>query len=207
MTTRKLFVSHSSKTADHIALLKAVCAGIDLPGTGYRSLWDQSGAITPGSDWDRRLNEWMAECHAAVILFSKAALYDSHWVQKEAAVLSWRKEPEEGFTLIPVLLDGLEPEELAKGLFGILRIDKGQCITDSTGPAEIVDEVLAGLKARHRPFPNTPFECLENVLADILESEARSATLEDAWNALGGQDKPPWQAGKGISFSAALARF
>lgn len=206
MTTRKLFVSHSSKTPENVEILKNICQEIDEPDTGYRSLWDQSGAITAGCDWDCRLNEWLAECHAAVILFSEA-VHDSLWVQKEAAILSWRRELEQNFMLIPVLLDGLSPNDLEKGLFGILRINKDQCVKDCFDPPEIVKKVLEGLRSRQRPFPRTPFERLTSVLADILEKEAKGETLEDAWNTLASNDKPVWRAGQGTSFSETLARY
>ena len=142
MATRKLFISHSSKTLKNLALLRDICALLGTSGAGFHVLVDQGGEIPAGADWELRLNEWMAECHAAVILFSKAALHDSDWVKKEAAILSWRREIEEGFTLIPVLLDGLSAEDLANGLFGVLRVNKDQCVRCATEAKAIADQIV-----------------------------------------------------------------
>ena len=207
MAARKLFVSHSSKTPQNLALLKAACALLGPAGAGFHVLVDQGGEIPAGADWELKLNEWMAECHAAVILFSKAALHDSDWVKKEAAILSWRREIEEGFTLIPVLLDGLTPEDLAKGLFGVLRVNKDQCVRCATEAQAIADEVVAGLGAPTSGTEDTPFKRLEDAIRRILERQADADTLETAWNNLGSPCKPAWRPDRGECFAAALARY
>jgi len=201
---RKLFVSHSSRTPENLALLQSVCSG--LKQKGFEVLVDRDGQLYPGVDWDLRINEWMAECHAAVILFSTAALRESDWVRKEAAVLSWRRELQTDFTLIPVLLEGITPEQLDEGLYGVLRIRKDQCIREAGDAQQIIREVAFGLgPAQGRPA--TPFERLEAVLNGILESKASPETLEDAWGALSDNHKPAWQPNSARRFAAALTRF
>ncbi|MGD8910768.1 MAG: toll/interleukin-1 receptor domain-containing protein [Chromatiales bacterium] len=202
--TRKLFISHSSKTPDNLALLQTVCTG--LADKGFDILVDNGGQLYAGVDWELRINEWMAECHAAVILFSTAALRDSEWVKKEAAILSWRRELQEDFVLIPVLLEGITPEDLEQGLSRILRITKSQCIRNATAAQQIVDQVAQGLGPAER-LAKTPFERLQGVLAEILEKQARPETLEDAWNLLDGANKPQWQPDRGRRFATALVRF
>lgn len=207
---KKLFVSHSSKTPANVELLRQVCEKLAAE-EDYKPLWDQNGDIGPGSDWYRHLDEWLAECHGAVILFSKAALHDSLWVQKEATILTWRRELEEDFTLIPVLLDELTPDELEQGLYGILRINKDQCVKDVQTANEIVANTLIGLRKRVKPFPDTPFERIEQVLANLLESHVRNRAsadaLEDCWNTLDDNDRPPWHKQASERFAAALARY
>jgi hypothetical protein len=200
----KLFVSHSSKTPANRKLLQKVCAG--LRQRDFDVLVDRDGQLYAGVDWDLRINEWMAECHAAVILVSTAALRDSDWVKKEATVLSWRRELQDDFKLIPVLLEGITPEDLEQGLMGVLRIIKSQCIRNAHGAERIVLGIEAGLGPAYRPAL-TPFERLENVLVEILEGQAKPQTLEDAWQALAGAHKPQWQPNSGRRFASALTRF
>lgn len=208
---RKLFVSHSSKTPETLALLRDVCAGFVREGfevlvdKGIEQDADGNVDIYAGSDWDLRLNEWMAECHAAVILFSTAALQNSDWVKKEAAILSWRRELQKDFTLIPVMLEGTNADALQDGLYGVLRIAKDQAVTGATTALQIVDEVSQALGPAATTM--TPFDRLQTVLAKILEHEADADTLIHAWNTLDGNNKPEWQPNTGQRFAAALVRF
>lgn len=201
---RKLFVSHSSKTPANLDLLQRVCSG--LAHKDFEVLVDRSGQLYAGIDWELRLNEWMAECHAAVILFSTAALRDSDWVKKEAAILSWRRELQKDFTLIPVLLEGVTPEDLEQNLFGVLRILKDQCVRSASDAQEIVDAIACGLGPGKKPTL-TPFERIEGVLTTILEKQADTDALQDTWNALVGDNKPQWQPDSGRRFASALTRF
>lgn len=116
MVAWKLFVSHSSEKDDRGELTPAardfllqLCDGLGAREAGFRVLVDHGEAqgradrIPPGADWDRLLDEWMAECHAAVLLLDTRALA-SPWVRKEAAILTWRWAADPDFLVIPVLL-------------------------------------------------------------------------------------------------------
>ncbi|HPE72369.1 MAG TPA: toll/interleukin-1 receptor domain-containing protein [Candidatus Competibacter sp.] len=192
MPLRKLFVSHSSKTPENIQLLRDLCAQLGGRDTGCQVVFDQGGAIVGGADWYNAISRWMAECHAAVILFSRAALYDSDWVQKEANNLAWRKELQGDFILIPVLLEGLEPKDLEQGLTGILNITVRQCIR-GTHDAEVLARAILGAIAASSPpgtcspiDPAEPtFEPLEGSVARILYQAARADDLMEVAQRLG----------------------
>jgi hypothetical protein len=186
-------------------LLQAVCTG--LAEKGFDILVDNGGQLYAGVDWELRINEWMAECHAAVILFSTAALRDSDWVKKEAAILSWRRELQKDFVLIPVLLEGITPEDLEQGLYRILRITKSQCIRNANTAQQIADKVALGLPPA-MIVPMTPFERLQRVLSKILKECADPEMLEYAWSNLDGDNKPELCIdSNGQGFEAAFARF
>jgi len=171
---------------------------------------DEHG-LPVGHNWEKRLNEWLAECHAAVILFSKRALDNSNWVKKEAAILSWRRELDKDFILIPVVLHNqTNPDDLAKDLFGTLRINKNQCIRD----AETSQDVLNGLKIAlgdkatlSAKCKQTPFERLERVLTKLLTNNADTETLEDAWLAIDDPNKPDFHPNSEVKFAHALTRY
>src|SRR4051812_11505565 len=93
-----VFVSHSS--ADR-ALTEQVCRLLRDPSVpspwGYDVLVDFT-ELQPGVNWPRHLHEWMARCHAAVILLTPDAAA-SNWVLKEATILTWRLSIDSGFQL------------------------------------------------------------------------------------------------------------
>src|SRR5689334_2751713 len=92
---RKVFVSHSSPDDASKARLKAFCKA--LSDKGYAILVDYE-QIASADDWRKNIHEMLAECHAAVILFSRAAV-ESQWVIKEATVLEWRQSLDDDFRL------------------------------------------------------------------------------------------------------------
>lgn len=193
MAVRKLFVSHSSKSPEDLERLRVVCDG--LKALRYHLLVDMNAefgnqdAILPGRDWNRRINEWMFECHAAVVLFNRCALERSDWVRKEASVLTWRRDLEKDFCLIPVLLDGICAEALGEGVYGVMRMADSQCIAAPDDPKVMVKSIAAGLGSADLTRP-TPFDRLARSLRKIFEEQADTETLEDAWEALDGEDKP-----------------
>lgn len=223
MPALKLFVSHSSRLddvnselpADHnFKLLEETCALLKQEyGNKIEILVDQDNehGLYPGCDWERRLNEWLAECHAAIILFSERARTKSNWVKKEATILSWRREIQENFTLIPVLLDGqTDPDDLEQDLFGTLRINKSQCIHHTHNAQEIVTGIKTKLGEHeflNSFYTETPFERLESVIADLLEDGAKPKALERAWNALVSEEKPEWYPDCSTRFAHALTRY
>nr|VFJ73521.1 MAG: TIR domain-containing protein [Candidatus Kentron sp. FW] len=209
---RKLFISHSSKTEENRALLQQICNGISKQvcdgdsSPSYEVLVDQGGKIRFGEDWEKHLNEWMAECHAAVILFSKAALYDSDWVKKEAAILSWRREIQSDFILIPVLLDDLQPEELEKGLYKTLRVGKSQCVRYGTSVQDIISGITDVLGDLSLPT-STPFSNLEDIIHRLLQERATQEVLAGAWEHIASPHQPRWQPGNKEPFAAVLTRY
>ena len=194
MPALKLFVSHSSRLDDvphrytrddrNWRLLEDTCRAIRQKyGKRVEVLVDQDGLV-PGDDWNHQLNLWLAECHVAIILFSRRAIEKSDWVAKEAAILSWRAELDEKFTLIPVMLDGEStPEDLAKDFLGALQIDRNQCIRN----AQTADDILAGILRKigapedlAGDYAQTPLERLQGGIAKLLRDETTSDSLQKA---------------------------
>ena len=190
MSIKKIFVSHSSKTEANITLLKNVCKGLakcktDTGSLQYRIIYDQDGTNVGGADWYKSIDQWMLEANAAVILFSKAALFDSDWIKKEASILAWRKNLDPDFVLIPVLLDGLNPDEFNKGLFGVLQINRHQFIKNASNATEIITELHKALASKtsiqdiaERNFQGTSYEPLEGILAELIASKSPHETLD-----------------------------
>ncbi len=189
MQKLKLFVSHSSGDDHHLQLLKATCQAIrDAYGNRVEVLVDKDGLMA-GDDWNHRLNLWLAECHVAIILFSKRAIEKSGWVAKEAAILSWRAELDKDFTLIPVMLDGEStPEDLAKDFFGVLQIDQNQCVRNARNTVDILQGIKPKLCERLSSggaYPLTPLERLQEGIAKLLGDATTSASLQSALEEVG----------------------
>ncbi|HRD93041.1 MAG TPA: toll/interleukin-1 receptor domain-containing protein [Accumulibacter sp.] len=198
MAALKLFISHSSRlrpaSADDAEaqgnwqLLQDTCKGLKTEyGDKIEILVDYEG-LHPGDDWERRLNEWLAECHAAIILFSRRAIEESNWVRKEAAILSWRAELEPEFRLFPVLLDQqATPEDLEKDFLGTLRITRTQCVAQVSTAAQI----LGGIRLKMGDHPEllrgtvaTPFERLLEAVESVIVEQVKLSSLERLWQAL-----------------------
>jgi hypothetical protein len=224
MTVFKLFISHSSRLDDpeisndpdqnpNLKLLLDVIHDIKNEyGDAIEILVDKDEKGLPaGHDWEKRLNEWLAECHAAVILFSKRAIENSNWVKKEATILSWRRELDKNFLLIPILLQGqTTPDDLEKDLFGTLRISKDQCIRDVNTGQDVLNGIKNALGEKETlqgKIRQTPFDRLQVVVAKLLAENSDSNTLNDAWDELTGEDKPLWDPNAITQFSQALTRY
>jgi len=217
MSKKRIFVSHSSKTDANITLLKKVCKGLeeyktDEDNLEYQIVYDLNNTIIGGDDWYNSIERWMMEADAAVILFSKAALFDSDWVKKEVSNLSWRKNLDPDFVLIPVLLEGLEPNEFNKGLLGVLQINRIQFIKDTNDATEIVAELHKKLAAEaslkdlaERDFDGASYEPLEGKLAELIASKLPRDALDDAVKELD-LTRPLWPPDKHKINALAVAR-
>jgi len=179
-----------------------VCDGLKARfGEALHILVDRDGLI-PGDDWNRELNLWLAECHAAVILVSHRALEKSDWVAKEAAILGWRKALDPDFTLIPITIEGEScASDLAQGFFGSLDMARIQAIHARRSAAEIVAAIDRGF-AKHqtliRGCTDTPLDQLRDAVAHLLTSSQSPAILDaalDALDALDPLDDDPPDAG------------
>jgi len=203
MSKLKLFVSHSSKTVQNVAFLERVCQTLGEQDTGFHVLVDQSGKIPAGEEWFRYLSEWMAECDAAVILFSRAAFEESEWVRAEAAILSWRKRIQPKFKLVGVLLDDVNPTEFDTDVFfKVIRISDFQFVRDCENEQAILSELKKAFGDLNEP-PESPFEHLSTLMREILATIQDDA-LKRTWDHLQGIDKPHWEPE--LDFSESLAR-
>ncbi len=218
MAELKLFISHSSKTENNIQLLKTVCNGLDNQALTDSNktisiVYDQDGTIVGGDNWYSTIDQWMLEAHAAVILFSREALFDSDWVKKEASILAWRNNLDPDFVLIPVLLDGLDPKEFDKGLFGVLQIRSRQCIASNGNANEIIAEVKKSLSANmsalnfnHRSFSGCSYEPLEGILAETIATHPSHDAIANSVAHLN-LDVPAWPPQAYKQNAIAIARF
>jgi hypothetical protein len=207
MAALKLFISHSSRlddaagaqdTDENWALLREICDTIKAQNFGVEIeiLVDQF--IGTGKDWEKYLNLWLAECHAAIILYSKRALQQSDWVKKEATILYWRWQVEKDFSLLPVFFeDETEPEDAEEGFWkaiGLQQVNSATCPRDAT---VIVNEIMAQDKFQQllarlktQKALSTPFTDIANELRIHLDDERLFSDLQAAWNKLDHADKP-----------------
>jgi hypothetical protein len=211
MPKTRIFLSHSSHTAENDAIVDGLDEG--LRGQGFHVFLDHSGEIQAGDEWDLRINQWMAECHGAVILFSKDALKSS-WVKKEAAILTWRKRLDrERFFLTGVLLDGVTPEEIdADPLYKALRVTDFQFVRDCWREDDPVGTVACALERLNTVLPattdaETPFDRVRQRVGKVLQKAADADELEDAWNALPAERRPAWCRTPGERFDDAISRY
>jgi hypothetical protein len=169
----RLFVSHSSLDAN---LTRQVCDRLGpAPGNlGYDVLVDYS-ELKPGVDWPRHLHEYMAHCHAAVLLLTPNAVA-SAWVLKEATILAWRRSLDPSFKFFPVRFPDVDDAMLKKQQYGPLMLDLIQTIK-SADPAEIANAVREQV-GQPDPSASTPFDRLVGRLKDLL-SQVGSETLRD----------------------------
>ncbi len=191
--TKKLFISHSSKTEDNEGLLQAVCTALGEGGAGHHVLVDKNGEIRPGDEWRTYLNEWMFECDAAIILFSRAAVKDSEWVKAESAILGWRRRNQTNFRLVGVLLDGMRSDDL-KGddFFRVIQLTEFQMIqTDSD---ESREDIINKIEDAFGDFAQSdtvesPFRGIAKQFRRLL-GKCDKKDLTDCWEEIQSPHKP-----------------
>jgi hypothetical protein len=218
MPALKLFISHSSRLDDGDAsglplqhnwiLLKATCDKLkEHYGDRIEILVDLD--LQAADAWEPRLNEWLAECHAAIILFSRRAIETSNWVKKEATILAWRRQFDDGFKLIPVTLDQQTcADDLATDYFGTLGIEVSQCVRDAACADDILEGVIEALGEPETLTGNgTPFDELVRAVEQTIAREADAQALETLWHKL--TSPPPPSSGhpdRRQRYAAALSR-
>lgn len=208
MASLKLFISHSSNLDEIDAqgcplgknweLLRETCKAIrDHYGNRVEILVDYEG-LTPASEWRARLDDWLGECDAAIILFSKRALEDSLWVKFEASILRWRSSRDPAFILLPVLLEGeSNPKDLEESFWGAIGIGNRQCIRSAAGAAQIVAGVRGVLGELDQPDAGTTFgarfKAVRDLIEECLNRPNHGKSLQTVWDAVsGGRPAPSW---------------
>lgn len=165
-----IFISHSAKEERAGALLHKLYAALD---ERHEVLLDWK-RLEPDDDWRAELHAWMGMSHGAVLLLSDHALKESEWVKKEATILGYRREVDEEFVLVPILLPPATPDALKQGTFEPLGLDRWQMITGGTDE-EIVAravEVLQPLKEKRDQ--TTPLWNVEKAVGDVLTELGRN---------------------------------
>jgi hypothetical protein len=115
----KVFISHSAKEPEALALCKAIEGHLD--SLKFEVLWDDK--LETGEVWRAAIDEWIWTCDAAVLVLSKAAT-ESRYVAYEVALLRQRwLHMKPGFTMVPVWCPDVN-EQLLINSMGPLQIQE-----------------------------------------------------------------------------------
>src|SRR5687768_10773334 len=184
----RIFISHSTEKGDaagkkRLVDLKRSLKGPSAASTGHDVLLDFD-RLDPAAKWRAVLDEWMATCHAGVLVMTPKSLTSS-WVLKEATILAHRAARDPQFLLFPVLLDGLTREQLTAtdSRFSPLYLDAIQRVR-KTNAAGIAKDVLRELNKLGSP-PRTPLDELAAALAVQIKG-ADAKRLEQICVAIAG---------------------
>lgn len=157
-----LFVSHSSRDSQ---LAEDVAHLVDVGGE-FKSVLDLLH-LEQGDTWRPQLFQWMARCHAALILLTDEAV-QSNWVLQEATVLRARQALEPGFRVFVVVPPAVKAAYPARWkLFEPLALDEIQGVR-SDDAATIAAKIRPALQAMIDARRQTLFDRLSGVLGDIL---------------------------------------
>lgn len=174
MSRRRIFVSHSNHDPDSAAYIEAIDR--TLTALGFDVLVDRK-RLQPGAKWRDDIYTWMGLCHGAVILLSEAAIHpESLWVPRETNILLWRRTLDPKFTVIPVCLGTVGPEDLRGGSFTDMQLAEIEAAR-----AVSPDDLATLVAARFAPLAaaKTPLEMLASRLAELFLTVSDSA-VEDA---------------------------
>jgi len=178
----RIFISHSTAKDDpggqrRLDAIDAALQGVaPAPALVLHEVLLDKRRLEPGFEWRAELDEWMALCHAAVLLLTPKAL-QSPWVLKEATILAHRAALDKQFLLFPVLLDGLTRDQLKASIFSPLYLDAIQRVA-GTQPDQIAAAVHTQLAKFGKP-PDTRLDLLVNALAAQLKAAAEDDGLEE----------------------------
>ena len=83
--------------------------------------------LVAGKEWPKQIHEFMAKCHAAVILLTENAV-PSDWVLKEATILAWRASNRRELSVFSSRRRGVTQASLEEEKFKPLLLDSIQKI-------------------------------------------------------------------------------
>jgi hypothetical protein len=178
-----VFISHRAGNPFSGAALLLVTLTDKLAGAGFDVFADRT-RLQPGHEWPQGLNEQMARADAAVLLLSREAL-ESQWVQREVTVLFWRREHEEKFILVPVLIEGVELKDVSERLTSV-NLQDLPAIRAEGSPEQMANqivEVLAPQLALRQPsyydrLVKLVADCLHGVPEHLLREIAEAPSFE-----------------------------
>lgn len=177
---KKIFISHSTKTDENLVFLNAVC---DALTNDFEVLVDRR-TLKPSDQWHTCILEWMYECDAVVILMSKRALEESHWVLAEATVTSVRRRNEADFKLVVVPLDDVDEQQIQKhpifgGVAGLQDFQFAPTCGDNDSTIVAITDALQHLQVSRSPFGSFTTlirQTLRNIDDEALEEAIRHVT-------------------------------
>jgi TIR domain len=192
-----IFISHSARR-DREAYTNLTVVKKYLEKNGFDVLIDET-RIDGGEEWRSCINTWLAHCQGAIILLTEKAL-NSAWVQKEAAILSWRKSRStaQEFKLLPVLL-GISAEDVKNSRkFGVLELVDYQDLMNLKGLA-LAKQLATLLESLRQLQLTTPRQLAEAKLASQLQAVAGQPALLNTVIARLKEDAGKWEPNKDLA--------
>ncbi|MGB1011669.1 MAG: toll/interleukin-1 receptor domain-containing protein [Thiolinea sp.] len=177
---KKVFISHSTKTDENLVFLNAVCDALD---NDFDVLVDRR-TLKPSDQWHACILEWMYECDAVVILMSRRALEESHWVLAEATVTSVRRRNEADFKLIVVPLDDVNEQQIQDhpvfgGVAGLQDFQFAPTCDCKNSTINAISDALKDLQVSTSPFESFTVlirQTLKNIDDEALEEAIKRVT-------------------------------
>lgn len=203
----RVFISYSSKSAAALAALEAL--RLELTRAGYTVFIDRWD-LKPGERWRPKILFALAECTAGVLLLSQDTLKQppqGHpWVLFESSILSFRRELDPNFQLIPVLLEGLKPQALEKARFFSPQALAQVQVAQADTPEQLAQKVRQALgdasgRKGQRTLLQRVTEQFQLSLLKVSDNELRLLALQ-----LRNRDFTAWtqdQCRAGIAMSLA----
>lgn len=179
----KVFISHSSRTDPFTSAVRdAVRDGLE----GHEVFVDMD-VLRPGDEWRAVLYQWLAECHAAVVLVNREAL-SSAWVKREVSILLWRRALGVPLMIVPVIVGDLTTKDLRDAGLGDLpdlleaaRLAPGQ----GDVPPTVTDIVGRLAEAEQYASDKSPMATWVRAVAHCLKEVRNLDSLVSAAQELG----------------------
>ena len=197
---RRVFISHRNGEPEVMALVRRLSDAMAAAGLDVLVDMDK---LHPGAALRHDIYTWLGVCHAAVVVLSPQALSaSSAWVPTESSILAWRRTLDPGFVLIPVLMPGVDVDDLRVhlrfrdlGLHDLLCV---QHVDDDSTCANILQGVAALVQA-----PRSPLDDLADPVTVLLRSLPEDFLNEAV--RLAGADPKRLPPGLPLQRQAALA--
>jgi hypothetical protein len=178
----KVFVSYCTRDVEAWDIIQATRD--HLTAAGHEVFLDVL-VLLPGDQWRPKIDMELGECGAAILFLSDQALKSS-WVRKEVNVLAWRRALGGEVCIIPVLLGGLEREEVVRAGFSELETLEYETVS----PADSADAAAQKILARFASGPpdsraNDKMASWATRVAEYLADVKDAASLRSAAVALG----------------------
>ena len=106
MSAKKVFISHSGKDDGVVAEIRQALESLGL------GVWADSRQLTGGDELEPEILKAIDDARHLVAVLSLNAV-NSRWVAKEIQyAMKVKKKRTDGFKVVPILLDGIEPAAL-----------------------------------------------------------------------------------------------